>query len=129
MPITTDTPLEIKVCAAAGALACSEALSAVMSWILYSLPPMVTVGFRECAYSMPRISFLPPAAFWPEVGSKIPTLITSPSVPLSLLPQATSDSAVTRASSRAINFFILSSSINCLLTNCKDAACDYPYIL
>ena len=61
----------------------------------------------ELAYSMPKISFLPPAPFWPEVGSKIPIFTVSP---LSELPQATSAMAITRASSNAMIFFIFSSS-------------------
>ena len=59
---------------------------------------------------MPSISFLPPAPESPLAGSNTPILTTfSPlsAVPLSPPPQAHSANTMTRASSRAIAFFIV----------------------
>ena len=79
---------------------------------------MSMVGYREWAYSIPRTSFLPPAAFWPEVGSKTPTLMTlSPLeagallLPLSL-PHAHRANTIISARASAIIFFISFSSIS-----------------
>ena len=80
---------------------------------------MFTVGYSECAYSMPRISFLPPAAFCPDVGSNTPILITLPSaseaeeLPLELLPHPASRPQIMQAQSTIARiFFIFFSSLS-----------------